>query len=163
MPGRAFIVRPFGEKRFNNGQVVVNFDDVEKDLIDPALEELDIEGRTTAEILESGNIRNDMFQRLLVSDVVIADLTVHNANVFYELGIRHALRDKRTFLIYSRIGDEKLPFDLQTDRYLAYDYKEPKKSLPAFVAGLRRTLASDDKDSPIFRLLPALRSHDPGR
>jgi hypothetical protein len=161
--GRAFIVRPFGEKKFGKDQVVVNFDDVEKDLIEPALRDLNIEGRTTAEILESGNIRNDMFQRLLVSDLVIADLTVHNANVFYELGIRHALRDKRTFLIYSRIGDEKLPFDLQTDRYLAYDHKEPKKSLPAFVAGLRRTLASDDKDSPIFRLLPALRSQDPGR
>ena len=51
---------------------------------------------------------------------------------------------------------------METDRYLAYDHKEPKKSLPAFVAGLRRTLASDDKDSPIFRLLPALRSQDPG-
>lgn len=160
---RAFIVRPFGEKKFGKDQVAVNFDDVEKALIDPALEDLHIEGRTTAEILESGNIRNDMFQRLLVSDLVIADLTVHNANVFYELGIRHALRDKRTFLIYSRIGDETVPFDLQTDRYLAYDYKAPEKSIPALIAGLRRTLASDDMDSPVFRLLPALRSQDPGR
>jgi tetratricopeptide (TPR) repeat protein len=160
---RAFIVRPFGEKKFGKDQVAVNFDDVEKALIEPALKDLNIEGRTTAEILESGNIRNDMFQRLLVSDLVIADLTVHNANVFYELGIRHAFREKRTFLIYSRIGEEKLPFDLQTDRYLAYDHKEPEKSLPAFIAGLRRTLASDDKDSPVFRLLPELRSQDPGR
>lgn len=160
---RAFIVRPFGEKKFGKDEITVNFDDVEKVLIDPALKDLNIEGRTTAEILESGNIRNDMFQRLLVSDLVIADLTIHNANVFYELGIRHALREKRTFLIYSRIDDEKLPFDLQTDRYLAYDHKEPEKSLPALIAGLRRTLASDDKDSPVFRLLPELRSPDPSR
>jgi hypothetical protein len=161
---RAFIVRPFGEKKFGkDDKIAVNFDDVEKELIDPALKDLNIEGRTTAEILESGNIRNDMFQRLLVSDLVIADLTVHNANVFYELGIRHALREKRTFLIYSRIEDEQLPFDLQTDRYLAYDHKEPAKSLPTLIAGLRKTLASDDKDSPVFRLLPALHSQDPGR
>lgn len=163
MAQRAFIVRPFGEKKFGKDQVPVNFDDVEKALIEPALKDLNIEGRTTAEILESGNIRYDMFQRLLVSDLVIADLTVHNANVFYELGIRHALRDKRTFLIYSQVGEEKLPFDLQTDRYLAYDYKAPEKSLPAFIAGLRRTLASEENDSPVFRLLPALRTQDPGR
>jgi hypothetical protein len=160
---RAFIVRPFGEKRFGKDQVAVNFDNVEKALIDPALKNLNIEGRTTAEVLESGNIRTDMFQRLLVSDLVIADLTIHNANVFYELGIRHALREKRTFLIYSRIGDENVPFDLQTDRYLAYDHKAPEKSLPALIVGLRRTLASDDMDSPIFRLMPALRSQDPSR
>jgi tetratricopeptide (TPR) repeat protein len=158
---RAFIVRPFGKKTF--GKVAVNFDSVQEALIDPALKDLNIEGRTTAEILESGNIRTDMFQRLLVSDLVIADLTVHNANVFYELGIRHALRDKRTFLIYSRIEDEKVPFDLQTDRYLAYDYNAPEKSLPALITGLRRTLASDEMDSPVFRLLPALRSQEPGR
>lgn len=160
---RAFIVRPFGEKKFGKEQIAVNFDHVEKTLIDPALTNLNIEGRTTAEILESGNIRGDMFQRLVVSDLVIADLTIHNANVFYELGIRHALRDKRTFLIYSRIGDETLPFDLQTDRYLAYDHERPAASLPALIAGLRQTLASDQKDSPIFMLLPALRAQDPGR
>jgi hypothetical protein len=161
----------------------VNFDYVEKELIEPALRDLNIEGRTTAEILESGNIRNDMFQRLLVSDLVIADRGSHSPQrqgllrTGYKCRthpmahhvtdedpcIRHALREKRTFLIYSRIGEDKLPFDLQTDRYLAYDYKEPKKGLPAFVAGLRRTLASDDKDSPIFRLRPALRSQDPGQ
>jgi len=160
---RAFIVRPFGEKKFGKDQVPVNFDEVEKALIDPALKHLNIDGRTTAEILESGNIRDDMFQLLVASDLVIADLTVHNANVFYELGVRHALREKRTFLLYSSIGNEDVPFDLRTDRYLAYDHKAPGKSVPALIDGLQRTLASQDKDSPIFRMLPELRSQDPGR
>ena len=31
--------------------------------------------------------------------VVVADVTVHNANVFYELGIRHALRKRRSVMI----------------------------------------------------------------
>jgi len=160
---RAFIVRPFGEKKFGKEQIPVNFDEVERSLIDPALKHLNIDGRTTAEILESGNIRDDMFQLLVASDLVIADLTVHNANVFYELGVRHALREKRTFLLYSNIGNEDVPFDLRTDRYLAYDHKAPDKSVPALIDGLQRTLASEDKDSPIFRMLPALRSQDPGR
>jgi hypothetical protein len=160
---RAFIVRPFGEKTFGKGQVTVNFDDVEKMLIQPALRALNIDGTTTSDILEAGNIRYDMFQRLLVCELVIADLSIHNANVFYELGIRHALRDKRTFLLYSSVGDEKVPFDLQTDRYLSYDHRKPGESCDALIAGLRRTLASDMKDSPVFTLLPTLRSQDPGR
>ena len=65
------------------------------------------------------------------ADLVIADISIHNANVFYELGIRHALRDKRTFLIKSKEDKAKesesketeVPFDLKTDRYLAYDPK----------------------------------------
>ena len=35
----------------------------------------------------------DMFQLLLTADLVVADISIHNANVFYELGMRHALRE----------------------------------------------------------------------
>ena len=118
---RAFIIRPFGIKND------INFDAVESDLIGPALERLDIEGRTTIDILRQGNIRIDMFQRLLTADLVIADLSIHNANVFYELGIRHALRDKRTLLL--RCGADKYPFDLQTDRYFTYSKDNPAANL----------------------------------
>jgi hypothetical protein len=44
------------------------------------------------EIRRQGNIRLDMFQRLLTADLVIADISIQNANVYYELGVRHALR-----------------------------------------------------------------------
>src|SRR3954465_3600289 len=88
MSGRmlAFIVRPFGER---SG---IDFDRVEKELIDPVLSDLGIEGRTTLPIARAGNIRTDMFERLLLADLVIADISIHNANVYYELGIRHGLR-----------------------------------------------------------------------
>ena len=106
----AFIVRPFGIK---SG---IDFDRVEKELIRPALDELHFSGGTTGEFMQQGNIRTDMFEQLLIADLVVADVSIHNANAFYELGIRHAFRDKRTFLIKSE-GDE-VPFDLKTDRYL---------------------------------------------
>src|SRR5215471_8341127 len=93
---RAFIIRPFGTKQG------INFDRVETELIDPALTALEICGRTTGEILEDGNIRTDMFQQLLVADLVVVDISINNANAFYELGIRHALRDRHTFLLRSR-------------------------------------------------------------
>jgi hypothetical protein len=76
---RAFIIRPFGAK---DG---VDFDRVERELIHPVLESLQIEGRTTGEIAEAGNIQTDMFEGLVAADLVIADISVHNANVFYEL------------------------------------------------------------------------------
>src|SRR5689334_19180568 len=95
---RAFIVRPFGSQPDAAGRDI-DFDEVERALIAPALRILDYEGSTTQEITRAGNIRVDMFRMLVTADVVVADMSIHNANVFYELGIRHALRDKRTFLI----------------------------------------------------------------
>src|SRR5215467_14161608 len=93
---RAFIVRPFHTR---NG---IAFDEVEKHLIAPVLNRLEIEGHTTEYFLQAGNIRKDMFQQLLVADIVIADISIHNANVFYELGIRHALQPMRTFLLRAK-------------------------------------------------------------
>jgi Tetratricopeptide Repeats-Sensor len=150
---RAFIVRPFGVK---SG---IDFERVERELIDPALTALGITGRTTAEIVSQGNIRTDMFQRLLTADLVVADLSIHNANVFYELGIRHALRNKRTFLLRSRA--DEVPFDLKTDRYLAYDKDDPAASLSTLTEALSRTLDSDRADSPVYQLLPGLPAQDP--
>src|SRR5215208_6214064 len=115
---RAFIVRPFGKKKDLRGNEI-DFDEVESVLIAPALRAVGAEGGTTIDIVESGNIRTDMFRRLLTADLVVADLSIHNANVFYELGIRHALRDRHTFLL--RSDSDKFPFDLQTDRYFTYD------------------------------------------
>ena len=51
-------------------------------LIAPALARLGIDGGTTGEIVRAGNIREDMFQLLLTADLVIADLSIDNANVF---------------------------------------------------------------------------------
>ena len=151
----AFIVRPFGTK---NG---IDFDRVERELIRPALEQLNFSGGTTGEFIEQGNIRNDMFEQLLIADLVVADISIHNANAFYELGIRHAFRDKRTFLIKSK-GDE-VPFDLKTDRYMAYDAGNPAASLPDLIRALNATRDSQKQDSPVFQLLPGLEPADPSK
>lgn len=157
---RAFIVRPFGTKKDRN-QNEVDFDAVQEQLIVPALESVGVDGRTTLDILRAGNIRVDMFQRLLTADLVVADLTIDNANVFYELGIRHALREKRTFML--RCEGDKYPFDLQTDRYFIYQRENPAASLEQLVAALRQTLNSEEQDSPVFKLLPNLQAQDRSR
>jgi len=162
---KAFIVRPFGTK------ANIDFENVQKYLIAPALAAVDIQGGTTAPFLEAGNIREDMFQQLLVADVVIADISIHNANVFYELGIRHALQPMRTFLLRAkslkdakdRGPEDEVPFDLRTDRYLEYDSTNPAAKLDDLVDGLRQTLASERRDSPVFQMLPNLEGQDRSR
>src|SRR5262249_17629358 len=151
---RAFIVRPFGVK---DG---IDFNEVEEKLIAPALNACGIEGRTTGEITRQGNIREDMFRLLVLSDVVIADVSIYSANVFYELGIRHGLQDQHTLLIRAEGSNDKYPFDLQTDRYFLYDPRDPANRLDEFRRALSSTLASTAKDSPVFQLLPRLKPHD---
>lgn len=156
----AFIIRPFGTKKG------IDFDNVEKQLIDPALTDLKIEGRTTGDSLKQGNIRTEMFQRLLTADIVIVDISIGNANVYYELGIRHALRNKRTFMIRCEGSDlppDEVPFDLKTDRYLSYDVANPGAALKKLKEGLLQTLNSDEPDSPVFQLLPYLPEQDESR
>jgi hypothetical protein len=155
---RAFIVRPFGEKEG------IDFDRVERELIQPALARLralghDVAGGTTGEIARAGNIREDMFRMLVVADLVIADVSIHNANAFYELGVRHALRPGSTFMIRSETPHQ-YPFDLQTDRYFLYDAANPGARVEQMAQALRSTLdSSERRDSPIFQLLPSLQPH----
>src|SRR6185369_9756336 len=157
---RALIIRPFGTKND------INFDDVEQKLIDPALNQLGIRGRTTMEIRRQGNIRLDMFQRLLTADLIIADISIHNANVYYELGVRHALRGKHTFMIRAHgagVKTDEVPFDIKTDRYLTYDGINPATSVDNLVEGLRQTINSEADDSPVFQMLPDLDEQDRAR
>ena len=71
-----FIVRPFGKKRvaISEGQSVeVDFEAIDEALIKPALAGNGLEGETTEVIAAAGNIRVDMFERLITYDLVIAD------------------------------------------------------------------------------------------
>lgn len=159
---RAFFVRPFGVKEG------IDFDDVERALIRPALERLRdqhdmaIDGGTTGEFIRQGNIREDMFRLLVTADLVVADVSIHNPNAFYELGIRHALRHQHTFLLRAKATEFKYPFDLQTDRYFTYDHADLAGGVESLAAALRSTLNAESKyrDSPVFQLLPNLKPHD---
>ena len=154
-----------GTDKDSDWRVSINFDAIHQCLIAPALSRLNIDGKTTDAIMVAGNIREDMFHRLITADLVIADLTMHNANVFYELGIRQAFRDKHTFLIRSASSD--YPFDLQTDRYFAYDLIEllngSERSVDKLAHALRSTIMSYKADSPVFKLVPKLEAEDRSR
>ena len=158
--GRVFIVRPFNVKTNRKGEEI-DFDKVDDELISPCIEALGLSGGTTGEFVQQGNIREDMFRELLAADLVIADIAIHNANVFYELGIRHALRDRCTILIKANQHNDPGIFDLSTDRYMPYDLENPADSRDKLIEVITATLQSENKDSPVFKLLPGLTNTDP--
>ena len=153
---RAFVIRPFGKKKDSSG-TEIDFEQVHKELIAPALAANGLMGSTTGEIVDAGNIREDMFALIVEADLVVCDITILNANVFYELGIRHALRRKHTILIKGTPIKDGTPFDLLTDRYLAYDITNPADTKDKLVEMIAASLKSDRAtDSPVFQMLPSL-------
>jgi hypothetical protein len=158
---RAFIIRPFEKKRIS-AMKELDFDLVHKELIGPALKATNFDGGTTAEIKDAGNIHEDMFGLIIEADLVICDITIHNANVFYELGVRHALRKGRTILLKGRPSEHQTPFDISPDRYLSYDVEEPSAAKKALVEAIHHAMARiRETDSPVFRMLPSLPEVDP--
>src|SRR5215475_11994243 len=116
MAYHAFVAMPFGVKEG------VDFDAIYKDFIKPALETAGFAVFRADEEMRAGDIRTDMFQELLLADLVVADLSIDNPNVWYELGVRHALRARGVIGIMCRRN--YMPFDVYTDRVLTYQIKE---------------------------------------
>jgi tetratricopeptide (TPR) repeat protein len=161
MAYHAFVVMPYGTKE------EIDFNRVYTELIQPALEAAGFEVFRADEEMRAGDIRTDMFQELLVADLVVADLSIDNPNVWYELGVRHALRARGVIGIRSRRS--YMPFDVYTDRSLLYHIKEGAPD-PAFLDADKKALAIfatetmnswyERKASPVYHLLPYLKEPD---
>ena len=163
----AFVVMPFGKKK-GPDERWIDFNSIYEHLIKPALIEAEFEPFRADEESVSGDILTDMFQELLLADLVIADLSIDNANVFYELGVRHALRKRG--LIHIQCGRAYMPFDIFNVRTLPYHCDENgqpdshylEKDKQAIIKMARATWESDYHriHSPIFNLLDGLEEPD---
>ncbi len=162
----AFVAMPFGTKPGPDGQPI-HFNRIYAEYIAPGLKAADLQVFRADEEQSAGDIRSDMFQELLIADLVLADLTIDNPNVWYELGVRHALRSRGVVLVQG--PREGTPFDIYTDRKLRYHLKDgapDPEHLQADIAKLaemaRATLASwhGRKISPVYRLVENLQEPD---
>ncbi len=157
----AFVAMPFGVKEG------IDFNKVYEDYIKAALESAGFEVFRADEEMRAGDIRTDMFQELLLADLVVADLSIDNPNVWYELGVRHALSARGVIQIQCQ--RDYMPFDVCVDRTLRYHVGNgvpdaehlaaDKKALADFAAA---TMASwhERKISPIYHLLRYLKEPD---
>jgi hypothetical protein len=112
-----FVLMPFGQKPDAMG-ALVDFDRVYLDLIVPAISEAGLEPLRADKETIGGIIHKPMFERLILCPYAVADLTLANANVFYELGVRHAVRPWSTVPVIA--GANRLPFDVQMLRTVPY-------------------------------------------
>lgn len=114
-----FVIMPFGKKPDPAGGADIDFDCIFKNALEPAIDAAGMESIRADEERVGGIIHKQMFERLLLCDYAIADLTTANANVFYELGVRHTARPRTTLTIFAR--HQPIPFDVNFLRSLPYD------------------------------------------
>ena len=90
-----------------------------KDVIKPVCEEYDLNVVRADDVFsEDGIILQDIIKSIVESEIIIAEITPANQNVFYELGYAHASK-KPTILLAEK--GKKLPFDIQGFRTLFYE------------------------------------------
>ena len=156
-----FVLMPFGKKSDAAG-TVIDFDAVYHNLIAPAITEAGMEPLRADEEMTGGVIHKPMFERLILCEFAVADLTTANANVFYELGVRHAVRPWSTVLLFSK-GKSQLPFDVAPLRALPYqlgsdgapsNLEEDKKVLlKRLKEGRQAAIDEPSTDSPVYQLV----------
>jgi len=162
----AFVAMSFGRKPGRDGQLI-DFNAVFEQYIKPALEAAGLTVLRADEETRAGDIRTDMFQELLLADLVVVDVTIDNPNVWYELGVRHALRARGVVLVNG--GSAATAFDIYTDRKLRYglqngalDPATLEDDIKALTTMVTQTMESwhGRKVSPVYSLMPNLREPD---
>ena len=155
--------------------VDVDFDLVYEHLVAPALTLAGCAPFRADQEASAGDIRTDMFYELVTADVVLADVSSMNGNVFYELGVRHAVGPSGVLMIHG--GWTKRIFDLAPDRTFAYDGKpfavgggERDDAWKQAVAAeaerlggvLAAALEADERTigSPVYKEMPGLKPVD---
>jgi tetratricopeptide (TPR) repeat protein len=157
---------PFGQKCGPDG-VLIDFNRVYHELLKPALEQAGLTAFRADEEQRAGDIRVDMFQELLIADLVVVDITIDNPNVWYELGVRHALRARGVVLVSG--GQASKAFDIYTDRKLRYGLAQggpDPATRDADLAALSEMIVATMQSwqgrrvSPVYQLMPNLEEPD---
>jgi len=153
---------PFGVKSDVSGKTI-NFDTVYKKLIAPAIVQAGMEPIRADEEKAGGFIHKPMYERLLLCEYAVADLSISNANVFYELGIRHAVKPHTTISIFESAA--RLPFDVAPLRTVPYSFKDDAvENLDDMIAVLTERLKEAKlhafTDSPIDQLVEGYKFPD---
>ncbi|MBI1930402.1 hypothetical protein HYR99_39895 [Candidatus Poribacteria bacterium] len=159
----AVVIMPSGQKQTADGHWI-DFDVIYYQLIQPALEESEFEAIRADEGAMGGNTLTDIFQELLLADLVVTDLSIDNASVSYKLGIRHAMRKRG--LIHLHSERSYVPHGILNVQVIAYhcdpngkpDPKHKIKDKRAIVKAAReiRDFGHKQIQSPIFQLLNGL-------
>jgi hypothetical protein len=151
-----FYISPIGEE---GSEPRLHSDLFLGSLIEPVLDTFKLEVVRADKIDKPGFITKQIIEYLARSRIVIADLSFHNPNIFYELAIRHALRKPIVQII--RKGD-RIPFDVNQSRTIIIDNSSVYAMVPMIDAyraeianQVRRALEADfETDTPLSLFYP---------
>jgi hypothetical protein len=157
---KCFVIMPFGDPK-KDEKLAKKYEVIYSHWIKPTIESIQVNDKEKVLIechradkeVRPGDIITHVIENLVTSEIVIADMTGQNPNVFYELGVRHAVSDN-TILIAENLDD--IPFDLRNMRRILYHY-DPGGMLD-FQNALKRTIQkilSEPKqiDNPVRKFL----------
>jgi len=155
----------------------VDFDAVYRDLFKPALEAAQLQSFRADDAVAAGDILKDMFAELVTADFVLADISILNANVFYELGIRHTVGPRGVICLHAGWADR--PFDVAPHRTFKYDGTlftvgcdhdgawagQLAAEVQRLTSTLSKAVAADKatEGSPVYGNLPNLQPPDASR
>jgi tetratricopeptide (TPR) repeat protein len=157
---KCFVVMPFGIKPKNDGtNGTYNFDKVYRVIIQRAISNVNMKPLRADETEGNRIVHADMFKDLRDRPVVLADLSLLNPNVMYELGIRHVMSPTGTVLMANEETIKKLPFDIALSRTISYkydgehlDWDEVERVVPLLQAAIEEARRGSP-DSPVYAFL----------
>ena len=157
---KCFVIAPIGEPESETRK---RSDQILKHVISPALQECGYTATRADQISEPGMITSQVIQHIVDDELVVADLTDRNPNVFYELAIRHAIRKPLVQLIKK---GEQIPFDVAGTRTIHMDHhdldsvEEAKKEIIAQVRSLEKDPSKLETPISVSLDLQLLRQSD---
>jgi hypothetical protein len=139
-----FVLMPFKEP----------FNTYYREVYVPAIESAQLKPVRVDDLFRAGPIVKEIWESIVKAQMLLADLTDRNANVFYELGLAHAVG--RPVILMTQNMDD-VPFDLRHLRHLVYNTVRP-----AWAAELKTDLAkaiSQTLEDPIAALAFSASNH----
>ncbi|MCU0369856.1 MAG: DUF4071 domain-containing protein [Bacteroidales bacterium] len=136
----------------------IDFDKIYKELVLPAIEKAGLTPLIEHEETSFGSIHKTMYEKIILCEFCIADLTNLNPNAYYELGMRYAVKPFTTIPIIAS-SHFPLPFDVGPDRTFAYqvdqdfNLKDPGNDIEKLAVILERAKKDRSTDSPLYDLI----------
>lgn len=116
----AFVISPIGKLGTDDHKRYLN---ALKYIVKKALPESEWEVIRADNESNPDSISARIVQRIIESDLIIADLTDHNPNVFYELAVAHGFGQRVVHLL---TAGQSIPFDVNDQRVIEYDLLDPE-------------------------------------
>jgi hypothetical protein len=156
-----FVIMGYGKKTDFKQNKSLDLDKTYRNIIKPAAQAAGFTCERADEAQHAGVIDVPMYERLLMADLVIADVSTANINAFFELGVRYALRPKTRIVIAEK--NFEMGFDMGHVVIRRYehlgpgiDYDEVERVKEELTEACRKIPQTEQIDSPVYTFLTDL-------